>query len=119
MLDAFNRGDARRFAEGFVEQDGFFQPYPGTFQEIAQGGLVGDAQIERFVSQRHEARDGWSAKKLSPPTGETGTDDKAIYGMTLVLTTAGAGNSTGGVKVIIDCRSGQVRDWVGPPQAPA
>jgi hypothetical protein len=118
MLDAFNRGESLRFAEGFASE-GFFQPYPGTFPDIAQEGLVGEAQIEAFVRERHEARDGWSATELSPPLGEAGVDDEAVYGMTLVLTSAGNHAGVGGAKVVIDCRSGLVADWVGPPQAPS
>jgi hypothetical protein len=117
MLQAFNTGDAAGFARGFTE-DGFFQPYVGTFSEIGLHGLQGRSAIEEFAAVRYEAGDGWTGRRLEPPQGDVGVAREAIYGLRLELSTFGEATGMAGAKLVIECQSGLVATWVGPPEVP-
>jgi hypothetical protein len=112
-LGAFNRGDGAKFVDGFVRPR--FHPY--SFR-IAGSGFSDRGSIVRFVGERHQAGDGWSATGLAPPTGEVGLPYEAVYSLSIRITQRGAPVRRGGVKLVVDCRSGLLSGWVGPAYGP-
>lgn len=113
MLTAFNRGEGAKFADGFAEP--FFHPY--AFRIVGSGFTDRDSIMD-FIAERHRAGDGWSAIELAPPTGGAGPPDRAIYGLTLRISQRGILVRRGGVKLVVECRSGLLLAWVGPAYGP-
>jgi hypothetical protein len=109
IVGAFDAGLGDRFLRGFARSRISFEPYDRPVQRRA---------IASFVSDRYRRGDGWTATRLSPPVGRAGLPAEAVYGVELRLSRAGAVSRTSGAKVVVDCRSGLVRRWVGPVQAP-
>ncbi len=107
-LAAFNTGVGDEFSRQFVNR-GEFHPYS------RRAALVGAKTISRFVSRRYKAGDGWTATALSPPTGAVGLPDVAVYRLELRISYQGELiEERAGAKLVVDCRSGKLRRWVGP-----
>jgi hypothetical protein len=113
MLTAFNQGDGAGFAAGFEKP--IFHPY--SFR-IAGSGFTDRESIVSFVAERHQAGDGWSALRLLPPRGRSGSRDEATYGLALRVSQRGELVRRSGAKLIVDCRSGLLVTWVGPGYGP-
>ena len=112
MFRAFDNGRPGEFARGFT-RDGSFEPYTVVWRSVD-----GRAAIAQFARDRHRAHDGWTATGLSGPTGRVGLPAEAIYGLDLQVSSRGAFYADGHSKIVIDCRSGLVRHWVGPALSP-
>jgi hypothetical protein len=104
MLRAFNLGAGDRFARGFSAA-GRFHPYTASSSGT---GFVGRAKIAGFVGARHAAGDGWTGLSLHPPAGGV-SRGTAAYLLKLRLA-----DRVGGAKLVVNCRSGLLRAWVGP-----
>jgi hypothetical protein len=105
-IRAFNLGAAAAFARDFAAS-ATVQPYTGWFTQ-----LVGRAALRRFAAERDVRADGWTATAVFPPA--VPGVQAAIYRVDLRVSSAGAAFGAGGVKVVIDCRSGLIAHWVGP-----
>jgi hypothetical protein len=103
-VESFNLGRAESFADAFLEA-GQLAPY-----DVGGRGFVGRAAIEGFVSERHNAGDGWTLAALSPPLGRVGLPREAAYGADLIVVQKGSAfRKREGAKVVIDCVSGLIR----------
>jgi hypothetical protein len=112
-VEAFNLGRGESFAASFLET-GQLSPYG-----VGGRGFVGRAAIAGFVSKRHDQGDGWSLTDLAPPLGTAGLPREAVYGAGLIVQQqTGDFRKSENVKVVIDCVSGLIRGWVGPPVGP-
>jgi hypothetical protein len=100
------------FAAAFT-RDANFQPYTATQPPL---NLRGRPRIASFARRRAAKGDGWTAAKLDPPTGSEGLPREAVYGIALQVSSP-KGGGEGGVKLVIDCRSGLIARWVGPALA--
>ncbi|SRR5712691_367457 len=109
MLHALNNASARGVAAAFTT-DGRFQPYSASVRSPFRGR----AAITRFATKRIAAVDGWTASELDPPVGRPGPPFAATYTVTLVAYTNGRADGAGVARMIVDCRSGLIRDWTGP-----
>jgi len=101
LVRAFDVHDGKAFAARLTP-DTLVQPFTGTrpfFQ------LVGRAAAARFVSSRRAAHVGLTAAKLEPELVRSEDPRTAVY---LVDLTRGT------VKLVVNCRTGLVRIWVGP-----
>ena len=113
-VQAFNSGHTDSFAESFIETGGQLAPY-----DLGGRGFVGREAIEGFASERHEAGDGWTLTDLAPPLGEIGLPRETAYGAGLIVRQEAAQfRKPGGAKIVIDCASGLIRAWIGPPHGP-
>jgi len=111
-LRAFDLAGATAFARNFT-RGANMQPYTAS---QPPPNLRGRSQIAAFAVRRTARGDGWTAAKLSPPTGTVGLPTEAIYGMTLGVSLPRGGGENG-VKLVIDCRTGLIARWVGPALA--
>jgi hypothetical protein len=109
-LRAFDLAGATAFARNFTGGANM-QPYTASKPLLNLGGR---SQIAAFTARRTARGDGWTAARLSPPTGTAGLPATAVYGLTLRVTWNAA---DAGVKLVIDCRSGLIARWVGPALA--
>jgi hypothetical protein len=108
MLRSFNLGDGDRFARGFTPA-GQFHPYTAS---IHGTGFIGRPKIAGFVRARYEAGDGWTATALHPP--RSALPWKAVYGVRLRVSHQMVAVAEQGAKLVVDCRSGLLRGWIGP-----
>lgn len=114
LLQAFNDGDTHAFAARFVRPS--FHPYPS---QVAPSGFIDRDAIEGFVRDRHVAGDGWALRVLQPPVGRVGLPHEAIYTAEVRVVSRGREQRAGGgVKLVVDCRSGLVAHWLGPRDGP-
>jgi hypothetical protein len=107
-LAAFNAGRGATFAIRFTPR-GEFHPYtasPGTQK-------IGRTAIARFAAARYAAGDGFTAAVVRAPTRRP-VRRPAVYAVELVLTARDSTLRAGLAKVVVDCRSGLIRRWVGP-----
>lgn len=113
-VEAFNSGQAESFAASFLEGGGQLSPY-----DVGGSGFVGRERIAGFVTDRYRGGDGWTLTALWPPVGRVGLPREAAYGVDLIVVQKSSGfRRAEGAKVVIDCASGLIRAWVGPPFAP-
>jgi hypothetical protein len=110
-VEAFEDGGARSFAAAFMEH-GQLSPYG-----VGGRGDVGHGAIEKFVSERHEAGDGWTLTELIPPLGRLNLPRMAAYGVGVIVQGNGFRREEG-AKVVVDCASGLILAWVGPAFGP-
>ena len=108
MLHALNSGGAGGVAAAFTT-DGRFQPYNASVRSPFRGR----AAIKGFAAKRIAAVDGWTASELDPPAGGPQTP-AAAYTVTLVAYTNGRPDGAGVARMVVDCRSGLIREWAGP-----
>jgi hypothetical protein len=108
MLRSFNLGDGDRFARGFTPA-GQFHPYTVS---IHGTGFIGRPKIADFVRARYAAGDGWTATALHPP--RVGLPWKAVYGVRVRVSHQTVAVAEQGAKLVVDCRSGLLRAWIGP-----
>ncbi|HEU0303247.1 MAG TPA: hypothetical protein VFR32_01570, partial [Gaiellaceae bacterium] len=99
------------FARQFVSR-GQFHPYTAS---IGGRGFIGTKAMLRFVRARYKAGDGWTATALMPPLGSIGLPEEAVYLLRFRVTYQGTsvGDSVG-AKLVINCRTGKLRQWTGP-----
>jgi hypothetical protein len=110
MLRSFNLGSGDRFAGAFTpggQLHAYTASNPGS-------GLSGRAKIEEFVRSRFTAGDGWTGLSLQPPSGTAGLPARTPYHLVLRVTHQGSSFAQGGVKLVVDCRSGLLHAWIGP-----
>ena len=114
-LSGFNRGRDSEFARQFAMR-GLFHPYDITEQE-----LVGRVAIARFVDARYRRGDGWTGTTLRVP-GRTETRmfsgvrrKVASYRLGLLLSNPGMALVASSADVVVDCSSGLMHRWTGPP----
>lgn len=113
-VEAFNAGQTDSFAESFLEIGGQLAPY-----DVGGLGFHSRDSIEEFASERHKAGDGWTLTDLAPPLHEIGLPREAAYGAGLIVQQEAAQfRKPGGAKIVIDCASGLIRAWIGPPYGP-
>src|SRR5712692_825737 len=106
MLHALNNASAGGVAAAFTP-DGQFQPYTASVRSPFRGR----AAIKGFATKRIDAVDGWTASELGPPLRRSGAP---AYTVTLVAYTNGRPDGAGVARMTVDCRSGLIRQWVGP-----
>ena len=109
MLRDFNSGDGGGFSARFTRVADFF-PYDGSAFAL-RGTRIGRVRIAQYVRARHRVGDALSAELLDPPTSTDGVT--AVYGVT-VHAFVGGKTYVNGLKLVLDCRSGQVINWGGP-----
>jgi len=109
MLHALNNASARRVAAAFMP-DGQFQPYTASVRSPFRGR----AAITRFATKRIEAVDGWTASELDPPLHRSGPSSATAFTVSLVAYTNGRPDGAGVARMVVDCHSGLIRQWVGP-----
>jgi hypothetical protein len=113
-VEAFNSGHTDSFAESFLETGGQLAPY-----DVGGLGFHSREAIEEFASERHKAGDGWTLTDLAPPLHEIGLPRETAYGAGLIVQQEAAQfRKLGGAKIVIDCASGLIRAWIGPPYGP-
>lgn len=107
-LGAFNAGRGAAFANAFVPGRLDFEPYNG--HPAGPYRARSRATVASLVPSRHRAGDGWTAFQLGAPPTATGS---GIFGLSLRVR---AGNVAfeQGVKLVVWCRTGQIRTWRGP-----
>ncbi len=111
LLTSFNNGLGGALARRFVAR-GRFHPYTGS---VIGGRLIGRRAVASFVRTRYNAGDGWTASRLAPPQGPAGLPDHAVYGLMFAVTYQGTLIAAeAAAKLVVDCRSGLLRRWVGP-----
>ena len=109
MLHALNNASAGGVAAAFTT-DGRFQPYTAS----VRSPFLGRAAIKRFATKRIEAVDGWTASELDPPLRRSGSSPDTAFTVSLVAYTNGRPDGAGVARMAVDCRSGLIRQWVGP-----
>ncbi len=110
-LGDFNTGLGEKFARQFLPR-GQFHPYTAS---IGGGGFVGAKAMLRFVRTRYKAGDGWTATALLPTRGLAGVRKDAVYLLQFRVTYQGAPvTDSAAAKLVVDCRGGKLRKWVGP-----
>ncbi len=109
-LTAFDAGLGAAFAREFSE-DGVFVAYAGT------PAARGRAQIAAEVVKRNARGDGWTATILHAPVSPAGLPDATTYELGLNVRFRGAQLEGRGAKLVVGCRSGLVRKWLGPALA--
>jgi len=112
-LLSFNAGLGPQFARNFA-REGVFRPYTAS---ASVPRLVGRARIARFVLSRYRSGDGWTATALYPPRGTRDGPRSSVYRISLQLAYQGSAIATGSSSLVIDCRAGLIRSWVGPAVA--
>lgn len=111
LLTSFNTGLGDAFASRFLVR-GQFHPYT---RSIVGSGLIGRGTVARFVRARYSAGDGWTASRLTAPRGPVGLRGQAVYGLQFAVSYQGASvKAKAAAKLVVDCRSGLLRRWVGP-----
>ncbi len=114
-LSAFNSGRGNAFAGHFATR-ALFHPY----DPVAKA-LTGRAAIAGVVDVRFEQGDGWTGTTLRGPDRPTtqafgGVRRKvANYRLGLLLSKPGEALVASNAGVVVDCRSGLVHRWTGPP----
>lgn len=111
-LGAFNTGRGDAFARNFAPRM-VFVPYDGT-SLAPRGGMFRRALAAEFVRKRYLAGDGWTALALVPPSGGSGLPAAAVYTVSLEVLVAGRIVAPRSAKVVVNCATGLIRDWVGP-----
>jgi hypothetical protein len=111
-LGAFNTGRGDAFALNFAPRM-VFVPYDGT-SLAPRGGMSRRARAAEFVRKRYLAGDGWTALSLVPPSGGSGLPAAAVYTVSLEVLVAGRIVAPRSVKVVVNCVTGLIRNWVGP-----
>jgi hypothetical protein len=109
MLEAFNSGQGTSFALYFSRR--------GNMQTYMTGGFAifkGRDAIGRHVIQRWLRGDGWTAFELNVPSDP----HENVFSLKLRLSAHGIGTRELGAKIVVDCGSGLVDQWVGPAFAP-
>jgi hypothetical protein len=110
-LSVFNQGLGDDFARRFAVR-GQFHPYT---RSVAGQGFTTRRAIARFVGTRYPAGGGWTAARLFTPQTSVGLPTRAVYGVDLRVSYQGRRVAEHeGAKVVVDCRSGLVRAWIGP-----
>lgn len=109
LLHALNNAIPAGVASAFTA-DGRFQPYTASVRTP----LRGRAAITRFAAGRIAAVDGWTASELDPPYGRVSPRGTAAYAVTLAAFTNGLPDGAGIARMVVDCRSGLIREWTGP-----
>jgi hypothetical protein len=107
VLGAFNAGRALAFARRFTVS-AYFEAYndrPGGIYRAS-----GRAAIASVARKRHRLGDRWTAFKLTAPDKAIG---EGIFGLFLRVRAEGFAFEQG-AKVIVSCRTGQIRTWLGP-----
>ncbi len=111
LLSTFNQGLGADFARRFAASSQF-HPYTGS---VTGGGFRRRPAIARFVGNRYRAGDGWTATRLLVPQASAGLPSKAVFGVGLRVSYQGREAAARvGAKLVLDCRSGFVRAWIGP-----
>lgn len=115
-LSAFNRGRGNAFALHFATH-ALFHPY----HHPTEKALPGRAAIARFVDDRFEQGDGWTGTTLRAPhrptTGAFGSVRRKVanHRLGLLLSKPGEALVASSAGVVVDCHSGLVHRWTGPP----
>ena len=114
-LSAFNSGREIAFAGRFAPR-AVFHPYAPTEKELS-----GRAAIARFADARYEQGTGWTGTTLRAPHRPEarafgGVRRKvASYRLGLLLSKPGEALVASDASVVVDCSSGLVHRWAGPP----
>jgi hypothetical protein len=112
MVSVFNLGFGPVFARHFTPS-GQFHPYTSS---IKGAGFVGKGRIVSFVRARYRTGDGWTAARLLPPRGSAGLPGRTVYRLDFRVSYQGAVVAEqASAKLVIECRSGLLRAWIGPP----
>jgi hypothetical protein len=112
FLEAFDSGRGDAAAASFARRS-LFVPYDGTTL-APRGGVTSRPAIAGVVRKRYAAGDGWSARALLPPLGGSGLPHDAVYTVTLEVLVGGRLFAPRSAKVVVQCGSGLIRNWVGP-----
>jgi hypothetical protein len=108
-LSGFNAGLGTAFGKHFVRHA---RLHAYTSSDAPRGGR---ASIARFAGTRYGAGDGWTGTALRAPRGaERGA---AVHQLDVLLSSLGKPFTSSRVTVVLDCRSGLIRSWVGPKVA--
>lgn len=111
-LGAFNTGRGDAFALNFAPRMAFV-PYDGTAL-APRGGMSRRASAAEFVRRRYSAGDGWTALALIPPSGGSELPAAAVYTVSLQVLIAARTLAPRPAKVVVNCATGLIRNWVGP-----
>lgn len=104
LLRAFNLGDGKAGASNFARTGGLM------LYTADRHRAVGRPAITSRIESRAAAGDGLTLVALRPPSNISSTPGRAVYGLTLrVKDTVDAG-----VKLVVDCGTGLLTQWVGP-----
>jgi hypothetical protein len=110
LVRAFNIGAGDAAAAQFIRR-GNLHPYTAS---ITGYGFLGRGAIARFVGARYRLGDGWGIGSIGSPQGSVGLPAETVYGVGIRVTSRSRPHGEGGTKLVVDCRSGLFRRWVGP-----
>ena len=113
VLRVLNEGQGVHLAAHFATGGGF-RPY------TVERPIIGRQKLAEFVTLRYRAGDGWTATALDVPRttvvqrfGAT-RHRVAVYRLSLGVSSPLKSGIPARANIVIDCRSGLIRSWVGP-----